>query len=110
MNKPLYLCDPEKNESCPKDGCYILGGPCRHTTDKAYEKKQTNQDRIAEMVRTMDPIKLAKILSGEYKMDIIECYRRCPVEKDRGYICPEGKTCFEGVLEWLKEDVKNAIL
>lgn len=24
----LYLCDPDKNTECTKEGCYINGGPC----------------------------------------------------------------------------------
>ena len=107
MNKPVYLCDPEKNEWCPKDGCYILGGPCRHTTDKAYEKKQTNQDKIAEIVRTMSPEKLAGILSGDnWETDIFNC-DDCPVRASyEDNSCPEG-TCRDIISKWLKEDAKD---
>lgn len=32
----LYQCDPERNSSCAATGCYLNGGPCRHTTDPAF--------------------------------------------------------------------------
>ena len=35
-NKILYQCDPERNSSCAATGCYLNGGPCRHTTDPAF--------------------------------------------------------------------------
>lgn len=28
--------DPERNSSCAATGCYLNGGPCRHTTDPAF--------------------------------------------------------------------------
>ena len=30
--KTLYECDPAKNMSCKKNGCYALGGDCKLTT------------------------------------------------------------------------------
>ena len=32
----LYFCDPSKNTECRKTGCYLNGGPCRHTTHAEY--------------------------------------------------------------------------
>lgn len=34
----LYYCDPIKNKDCRKTGCYINGGPCNATTNKAYRR------------------------------------------------------------------------
>ena len=100
MNKPVYLCDPEKNELCSKEGCYILGGPCKHTTDKAYEKKQTNQDKIAEIVRTMDSERLAEIISEEVIClpDSCPAWDFCTEHEHSDITC---RTVFE---KWLKEE------
>lgn len=35
-----YLCDPEKNTTCSKTGCYINGGECRHTLNREYRKEE----------------------------------------------------------------------
>lgn len=35
-DKLLYFCDPSKNTECRKTGCYLNGGPCRHTTHVEY--------------------------------------------------------------------------
>lgn len=35
-----YLCDPEKNTTCSKTGCYINGGECRHTLSKEYAREE----------------------------------------------------------------------
>lgn len=29
---PVWYCDPQKNESCKKTGCFLFGGPCHLTT------------------------------------------------------------------------------
>ena len=109
-NKPVYLCDPEKNKLCDKSECYISGGTCSHTFNKAYEKKQTNQNKLAEMVRTMSPKVLAKmIFEGNFE-PIFNC-DDCPAK----YYCdermkynendPEFVTCEMVMNEWLiKED------
>lgn len=31
---PLYVCDPNKNNDCPKDVCHRNGGQCKHTFNK----------------------------------------------------------------------------
>ena len=73
---PLYECDPNKNVECPKTMCYFTGkGACFQTTNKDFEKKETNQDKLAEMVGTMDVHKLALFIT-----DSIEC-PKCPAEK-----------------------------
>ena len=97
-NKPVYLCDPEKNESCSKEICYISGGTCRHTFNKAYEKKQTNQDKLAEMVRTEDPMILAVMTPGLHY---------CPLAS----ICTKQGSqskmeCIYDICDWLKEDAE----
>lgn len=33
----LYICDPDKNEVCTKESCYVVKGPCHLTWDKSYE-------------------------------------------------------------------------
>lgn len=30
-DKPVWYCDPQKNEACKKSGCYLFGGPCHLT-------------------------------------------------------------------------------
>jgi len=122
-NKPTYLCDPKKNVNCPKDICQALGrGECIYTShpefavnpdnpevvikvsnEKIYKKKQTNQDKLAEMVRTMDPEHLAEYLS----CDIFVCEQNCPICDVYGYDrCPEGISCEEAIVNWLKEDAE----
>ena len=32
----LYLCDPDKNTECTKEGCYIHGGECYLTRDERF--------------------------------------------------------------------------
>lgn len=114
-NKPVYFCDPEKNESCSKKECYISGGPCSHTFNKAYEKKRTNQDKLAEIVRTMDPKDIAKFITHT---DSDFCYK-CPASDycDKHILYSEdgwdripdenGETlsCEEIFERWLKEEV-----
>lgn len=41
--KVPYKCDPEKNTKCPKDSCYINGGPCSLTHHKKYAKEIKEQ-------------------------------------------------------------------
>lgn len=36
--KLLYPCDPHKNKDCWKTGCYINGGECWQTSEKAYRR------------------------------------------------------------------------
>ena len=99
-----YFCDSEKNIGCKKDACYINGGPCKLTSRKEFAKPKTNQDQIAENVRTMDPEALADWLS----CDIFVCEDRCPVYDKYGYSkCPKGKMCRDSILEWLKEECKD---
>lgn len=38
----VYACDAAKNETCPKTGCYINGGPCEHTTNPECRKETKN--------------------------------------------------------------------
>lgn len=35
----LYKCDPAKNTSCKKSGCYVNGGPCKLTRHKEYREE-----------------------------------------------------------------------
>ncbi len=34
--KELYECNPIKNTTCKKDGCFIYGGDCKLTTKKEF--------------------------------------------------------------------------
>lgn len=62
---------------------------------------KTNQDRFAEIVRTMKPEGLAEYLSN----DIFVCEQNCPICDKYGYDrCPEGVTCEEAIIKWLKEE------
>lgn len=38
----LHMCDPEKNPTCKKTGCYINGGECHMTTKS--ESTETTED------------------------------------------------------------------
>ena len=100
----LYICDPNKNTECKKTDCLYLGkGYCYRTTNKKFSKSNdTNQDKVAEFVRTMKPENLAEYLSD----DIFVCEQNCPIHDKYGYDrCPEGVTCKEAILKWLKEEV-----
>lgn len=126
MDKKLtYICDPKKNVNCPKSICQALGrGECIYTSDpkfalspdmriennESFKKKQTNQDKLAEMVRTMDPKVLAKMIFEGHFEPIIHC-ENCPAKE----YCdermkynennPEFVTCEMVMNEWLvKED------
>lgn len=105
-NKKLYLCDPNKNIECKKTDCGHLGtGKCFCTTNKDYMAEgylievKTNQDKLAEMVRTMDPEILAK-----YIRESVVCGEDCPVMD----ICKpkKGETCYDLIELWLKEDAE----
>ena len=36
----LYLCDPDKNTECTKEGCYIHGGDCHLTRDEKFKDSE----------------------------------------------------------------------
>ena len=38
-----YPCDPEKNTSCKKTGCYERGGPCKLTLNPEYAKEEQDE-------------------------------------------------------------------
>lgn len=103
MDNDLYICDPNKNTECKKTECSYLGkGCCYQTTNKDFSKlNATNQDKLAEIVRTMKPEYLAEYLSN----DIFVCEQNCPIYDKYGYDgCPEGVTCEEAIIKWLKEE------
>lgn len=120
-NKPVYLCDPNKNIECKKTDCGHLGvGKCFCTTNKDYMAEgylieiKTNQDKLAEMVRTMDVHKLAIFITNG-----IEC-PNCPAEKycdQHTYTTEDGwervpdkngelLDCNQIFERWLKEEVQ----
>lgn len=116
MDDNLYLCDPDKNSECRKTSCITNGGPCYQTTNPAFEKKiLTNQDRIAETVRTMRPDILAKYMS--FVIEMGSCTSTCPVPEsycDRYFVTDENDeripdedgnmlTCEQVLTKWLKE-------
>lgn len=35
-NQLLWPCDPNLNVKCRKSGCYVNGGPCKHTTNPVF--------------------------------------------------------------------------
>ena len=39
----LFLCDPEKNNKCLKQSCFINGGPCRLTTRENFKKEDKDE-------------------------------------------------------------------
>lgn len=45
----LYRCDPEKNASCKKTGCYVNGGPCFMTSKK--------EDRLMDAIKRGDGLR-----------------------------------------------------
>lgn len=94
---PIYICDPNKHTECPKTNCKHNGtGDCFQTIHEEYQKRPTNQDKLAEMVRTMDPEILAK-----YIRESVVCGEDCPVMD----ICKpkKGETCYDLIEKWLKE-------
>lgn len=73
-SEKCYICDPNKNDLCPKDICHINGGPCYCTNNKEFEKKQTNQDYFAELIRKMDPKVITEFWTNHtYVEDCDEC-------------------------------------
>lgn len=43
----IYVCDPQLNESCSKQGCwFIYKGPCRCTKKKKCAKRDENGNAI----------------------------------------------------------------
>lgn len=42
----VYYCDPCANQPCTKESCFMMGGPCCCTTDKAYALKSIDPDKI----------------------------------------------------------------
>lgn len=93
----FYFCNPEKNTDCTKESCYINGGPCKLTSKEECKKPTTNQDRIAEMVRTMDAERLAEILEPEFACDV-----DCPCAED----CKKhpGEICSVIIWKWLQKE------
>ena len=109
--RKLYLCDPSKNKECKKTDCGHLGtGKCFCTTNEEYQvdgylinRPRTNQDKVAEMFRRMDPDELAEILDT----NVFICDKeKCPICKERGF-CDKDTLCREVICEWLKEEVKE---
>lgn len=45
----LFVCDPEKNHSCGKQGCHINGGLCKLTSEMEYAM----QDKDGYLVGAM---------------------------------------------------------
>ena len=38
-NRKIYVCDPDRNVDCSKEGCWLISkGPCRCTTNKRAAK------------------------------------------------------------------------
>lgn len=38
--KPVYICDAERNWACSKEGCWtFFGGPCRCTKKQQFARK-----------------------------------------------------------------------
>lgn len=87
----FFYCNPEKNTECSKESCFINGGPCKLTSKEECKKPMTNQDRIAEIVRTMDTERLADILAEEFV-----CDAGCPCEED----CKKDPDAFCPVIIW----------
>lgn len=40
MSKELFYCDPKKNKSCSKTGCFINGGECVLTSNAEYKQNE----------------------------------------------------------------------
>ena len=51
--RPAYICDPEKNTSCTKEGCMIFHF-CRCTTNKEFAKTGENNKPIVAVRSDMD--------------------------------------------------------
>lgn len=59
---PMYECDPNKNNNCPKDVCCANGGPCKNTYNKDFARHGT----APKMVRIHKDI-LRSVLKEEMK-------------------------------------------
>jgi len=42
----LYLCDPDKNTECTKEGCYVNGGPCCLTKDERFRNEWPSISKV----------------------------------------------------------------
>lgn len=51
--RPVYICDPEKNTSCTKEGCMIFH-LCRCTTNKEFAKTGENGKPIVAVRSDME--------------------------------------------------------
>lgn len=123
-----YLCDPEKNVNCPKDICQALGrGECMYTSNpefalnpnqpeyvinESFKKKQTNQDKLAEMVRTEDPMILADRIYDHTVCSTVTTpsIHYCPLA---GTCTKQGSQskmeCIYDICDWLKEGVEDGL-
>ena len=50
----IYNCDPDKNINCPKESCYVHGGPCSQTTNKEYEMENEIRYYLKQMLACME--------------------------------------------------------
>lgn len=46
----LYKCDPAKNTSCEKSGCYVNGGPCKLTRHEEYMEVSINEAQYMDCI------------------------------------------------------------
>lgn len=51
--RPVYICDPEKNTSCSKEGCKIFH-LCRCTSNKEFAKTGENGKPIVAVRSDME--------------------------------------------------------
>lgn len=106
------ICDELYEEECQK-----LKEDMENMDNKSYEKKQTNQDKLAEMVRTMDPKDIATFIITHTDSDF--CHK-CPASDycDKYILCSEDGwdripdengeilDCNQIFERWLKEEAE----
>lgn len=118
-SEECYLCDPDKNDLCPKEVCHINGGPCWNTTNKEFEKKQTNKDIFLNGLDSEEVAEMIRIYTENFDKGC----SRCPVpeefcdryfkfkddisadraEDENGEIL----TCEQIIERWLKEETSE---
>lgn len=61
----VYYCDPCANRECTKENCFLMGGPCCYTSDKAYAKK-SNANYFSTTSYSLKPV-----IADEEVMDAV---------------------------------------
>lgn len=72
----VYYCDPCANQPCTKESCFMMGGPCCCTTDKAYALK-SNANCFSTTSYSLKPV-----VADEEVMDAVAEFSAKHSDKD----------------------------